>query len=160
MAIKTVIDGEADIAVAALPRPLPKTLVFKVLTQVSLDFIAPQIAWEYSNALKKKIPWKEIPMILSERGIARKQIDAWFKKKKIKPNIYAQVSGNEAILSMVSLGCGVGIVPGLVIENSPLRNRIIPLKIRPALMPYDVGICIRKRKINSRLIRAFWELGG
>jgi LysR family positive regulator for ilvC len=97
-------------------------------------------------------------MILSERGMARRKIDAWFKKKTIKPNIYAQVSGNEAILSMVSLGCGVGIVPDLVIANSPLRSRVSPLKMRPALPPYEVGLCIPKRRMNSRLIQAFWQI--
>jgi LysR family positive regulator for ilvC len=161
LAVRKVIDGEADIAVAPLPQKLRQPLAFKVLTQVTLDVIAPKVAWEYSSALQqKKIAWEGIPMILSERGIARKKIDAWFKKKNVTPTIYAQVSGNEAILSMVSLGCGVGIVPGLVIENSPLRSRITRLKIKPALTPYDVGICVQKRRINSRLVRAFWEIDG
>ena len=47
-------------------------------------------------------------MIVSEHGLARKRIDAWIKKKRIQPNIYAQVAGNEVILSMVGLGCGIG----------------------------------------------------
>lgn len=159
IAIRKVIDGEVDIAVAPQPQEPRHPLLFKMLTQVGLDAVAPKVAWEYSDALQQRpIPWDSVPMILSERGMARKKIDAWFKKKNIKPNIYAQVSGNEAILSMVSLGCGVGIVPRLVIDNSPLRNRITPLKIKPALTPYDVGICIQKRKMNSRLIRAFWQI--
>lgn len=159
VAIKKVVEGEADIAVAALPAQLPKVLAFKILTQVSLVFIAPKIPWEFTKMLKGKTPWDKIPMILSEHGLARKKIDAWFKQKIIQPNIYALVSGNEAILSMVSLGCGVGIVPGLAIENSSLKDRITILDIKPQLAPYDVGICIQKRKLNSRLVRAFWESG-
>ena len=159
VAIRKVIDGEVDIAVAPRPQRPVLALAFKVLTQVRPQFVAPRVAWEYSSALKeKRIPWEEIPLILSERGIARKKIDAWFAKKKIKPRIYAHVSGNEAILSMVTLGCGVGVVPGLVVENSPLQSRITRLQVKPVLAPYDVGICIQQRRVNSRLIRAFWQI--
>jgi len=158
IAVKKVIEREVDLAVAAMPDRLPDSVVFRELTQVSLDFIAPKITWEFSKALKKNIPWEQIPMILSQRSLARKRVDDWFKKQKIQPNIYAQVSGNEAILSMVSLGCGIGIVPSLVIENSPIRNRITRLNVKPTLAPYSVGICVHKRQITSRLVRAFWEL--
>lgn len=157
MAIQKVVEGEIDIAVTPLPDTLPKTLQFKILTEASLVFIAPKISWEFSGSLKDSIPWNEIPMILSEHGLARKRIDAWFRKKGIKPKIYAHVSGNEAILSMVSLGCGVGIVPRLVIENSPIQNKVALLDIQPELTPYSVGICVQKRRIQSPLVRAFWE---
>ncbi len=158
MAIQKVVEGETDIAVSALPERIPKELMFKVLTETALVFVAPKNPWEFSGSLKKEIPWKKIPIIISEHGLARKRIDAWFKKKGIQPNIYAQVAGNEAILSMVSLGCGIGVVPRLVFENSPLQKNISILDIKPELTPYAVGICIRKRKINSRLVRAFWEV--
>ena len=97
-------------------------------------------------------------MVFSQHGVARQKVDAWFKKKNIQPSIYAQVSGNEAILSMVSLGCGVGVVPSLVIENSPIRHRIVRLNIKPALPPYPVGIFIHKKKAKSRLIQSFWQM--
>jgi LysR family positive regulator for ilvC len=159
VAIRKVIDGEVDVAVAPRPQQPYPSLAFKVLTQVSIEFIAPRVVWEYTRALQEKpIPWEAIPMILSERGIARKKIDAWFRRKNIKPRIYAHVSGNEAILSMVTLGCGVGVVPELVVENSPLKGRITRLQVKPVLAPYDVGICIQQRRMNSRLIQAFWEI--
>ena len=42
----------------------------------------------------------------------------------MQPTIYAQVAGNEAIVSMVSLGFGVGVVPKIVLDNSPLADRV------------------------------------
>jgi LysR family transcriptional regulator, positive regulator for ilvC len=158
MAIKKVIEGETDLAVSALPEKLPKELMFKILTETALVFVAPKNPWEFSRSLKKEIPWEKIPMIISEHGLARKRIDAWFKKKGIQPNIYAQVAGNEAILSMVGLGCGIGVIPKLVFESSPLQKNISILSIKPELAHYAVGICIQKRKIKSRLVRAFWEI--
>jgi LysR family positive regulator for ilvC len=158
IAVKNVVDGDIDIAVTALPDRLPKILEFKVLTQVDPVFVAPKVPWEFSKAFKTNIPWAKIPMILSSKGLVRKRVDQWFKKKKIQPNIYAQVAGNEAILAMVALGCGVGIVPGLVVANSSIRDRIITLGVKPPLPPYDVGVCAKKRKMKFRLVRAFWEV--
>ena len=161
VAVKQVVEGEVDFAVAALPDHIPSTLDFNIFTHVSLDFIAPNTLWEYSDRvddLKNGIVWEKIPMILGLQGIARKRADAWFRDKGIKPNIYALVSGNEAIISMVALGCGVGIVPGLVIENSPVRHRVRPMQVSPTPAPYPVGICVQKRRLASRLIQAFWEI--
>ncbi len=157
-AIKKVVEGEVDLAVAALPDRRPNNLEFKALARVSPAFISPGIPWEYAALLKNPIPWAKIPIILSQRGLARQRIDAWFRRKKIRPNIYAQVAGHEAILTMVSLGCGVGIAPSLVVENSPIQNRINLMDVKPALEPYAVGICAHKRKMKSRLVRAFWNL--
>ena len=158
IAVRKVSEGEVDLAVAALPDRLPKNSEFRVLARVSLAFVAPKTEWEFSGAMHKRMPWEKVPMILSQRGLARKRVDDWFRKRKIQPKIYAQVSGNEAILSMVSLGCGVGVVPELVLENSPVQNRLVRLNVRPELPPYDVGICVQKRRLKSPLVRAFFEL--
>ena len=74
---------------------------------------------------------------------------------KIQPNIYAQVSGHEAILSTVSPGCGIGVVPKLVFDKSPLKKNVRILDVEPEISLYAVGICIQKRKLKSRLVRAF-----
>ena len=158
MAVRQVAQGDVDFAVAALPDRLPAAMAFKVLTRVALEFIAPEMPWEFDTENVKEIPWSQIPMILSQRGLARKRVDAWLKQQKITPNIYALVSGNEAILSMVALGCGIGIVPGLVVENSPVRDRIRRLPVKSGPAPYPVGICAKKRRLSSRLIQAFWDI--
>jgi LysR family positive regulator for ilvC len=86
---------------------------------------------------KKSIPWDRIPMIAAEKGMARKRTDTWFRSKNIKPNIYAQVSGNESILAMVSLGFGIGIVPQLVLEKNIINRDVQVLDIRPEIKPYS-----------------------
>ena len=45
------------------------------------------------------------------------------------PLIYATVSGHEAIVSMVALGCGIALIPQVVVDNcpEPVRNRISSL---------------------------------
>ena len=88
--------------------------------------------------------------------MARKRIDRWFKEQAIKPLIYAQVAGNEAIVSMVSLGFGIGVVPKIVLENSPLANTVDILDIHPTLKAYEVGIITLEKKLKNPLVNAFW----
>ena len=89
---------------------------------------------------KSPAHWAQVPMILAEGGIARNRIDSWFRNIDVKPRIYAQVAGNEVIVSMVSLGLGIGVVPAIVLEHSPMRDRIQILDVQPALDPYDIGL--------------------
>jgi len=95
-------------------------------------------------------------MVLSESGLSRQRVDAWFARLGLQPKIYAQVAGNEAIVSMVSLGFGIGIVPRIVLDNSPLAGKVQVLDIRPELEAYDVGLFTLEKKLRSPLINAFW----
>jgi len=156
-AIQRVIANEEDITIAAKPDSLPAGLAFKQIATSPLVFIAPQQDDSLDPKLSsEKIDWSDIPMILSEEGVARKRIDRWFKQQSVKPLIYAQVAGNEAIVSMVSLGFGVGVVPKIVLDNSPLSDKVRILPVEPELKAYDVGLFALQKKLQSPLINAFW----
>jgi len=79
------------------------------------------------------------------------------EKWAFTPRIYAQVEGYEAIVSMVSLGLGVGVVPKIVLDNSPLLSRIKVLNVSSKLEAFDVGLFTLKRNLNNPLISAFWD---
>ena len=98
---------------------------------------------------------------MPEHGPSRQRIDLWFKQQKItSPRIYATVAGHEAIVSMVALGCGVALLPKVVMENSPERVRERITEWSTNLMePFDVGICVQKRRLSEKIISAFWALG-
>lgn len=76
----------------------------------------------------------------------------------VNPRIYAQVAGNEAIVSMVSLGVGIGVVPKIVLDNSPLIDRVKVLDVKPELEPYNVGLFTLKKSLKNPLVNAFWSL--
>ena len=80
------------------------------------------------------------------------------KKNHISPNITSEVSGNEAIIPMVTLGCGIGIVPQLVLDRSPFRDKVVILDNSPQLEPYVVGLCSTKRNLQRASVKAFWQL--
>ena len=95
--------------------------------------------------------------MLPASGLARAYADRWFKRKRIVPTIYGEVPGSEAILALVSLGCGVGIVPRLVMDKSPLRAEVRAIDVEPELGEFRVGVCTQRRKLKSPLVRAFWD---
>ena len=159
LAIERIMSGVEDIAIAARPETLPQALSFKTFTDTPLIFIAPKQD-KFFRDLTVRQPksfWPQLPLIISEKGLARDRINAWFRKKNIIPTIYAQVAGNEAIVSMVSLGFGIGLVPKIVVDNSPLKNSVKPFLQQPDLKPYEVGICVLKRRLKSPLVEAFWS---
>lgn len=155
-AIEQVASGKEDIAISARPDQLPGEINFHSIALSPLVFIAPA-SGEISIPDTEE-EWASTPMILSEKGVGRQRIDRWFEGKNIKPKIYAQVAGNEAIVSMVSLGFGIGVVPQIVLDNSPLSNKVKVLDVKPWLAAYDVGLCVLEKKLKSPLIQAFWSL--
>ena len=156
--LQKVIDEEVDISIISMPEKLPQNIDFYPITVTPLVFVAPDFDTGFLLKESVDIDLKKIPFILPEKGVARKRADLWFHKKNISPLVYAQVSGNEAILAMVSLGCGIGLVPELVIKKSPFKNKIRIIDIKPAFESYIVGICMNKRNIKNRFIKVFRDL--
>ncbi len=160
-AIDRVVALEEDLAIAARPDSLPAAVRFKPIRTSPLVFIAPVESADPSLAqLPPADPgdWQQIPMILAAGGIARRRVDTWFRTLDVTPKIYAQVAGNEAIVSMVSLGLGIGVVPKIVLDNSPHAARVRVLDVKPELDAYDLGLFTLKRHLNNPLVNAFWSL--
>jgi LysR family transcriptional regulator, positive regulator for ilvC len=150
--IERVLAGQEDIAIAAKPDKIPAGISFKPITDSPLIFICAKEKTEWNHT-----EWNQIPVIIPEEGLARERLDFWFKSQQIKPNIYAEVKGNEAIVSMVSLGFGVGVLPKIVLDNSPLKDQIENFIQQPDLGPYAMGICVMQKKLKSPIVNAFWE---
>ncbi|MDH5674681.1 MAG: HTH-type transcriptional activator IlvY [Myxococcales bacterium] len=157
-ALEVLQEGAVDASVAALPARLPRGLVARDVTRTALRFVAPRAQCEVTRLLEQDpVDWARVPMVLPERGIARRSIDGWFQRRHLTPQIYGEVSGNEAALSLISLGCGVGIVPALVMDKSPLRSEVRTLDVKPALPDFRVGICTRRTSLGVPVVAAFWD---
>lgn len=157
-ALPKLQSGEADVTIAALPDRLPHQLQFIKVIDTPLIFIAPAHFKESVVYNENEIDWQKTPMIMAERGLGRQRQDNWFRKRTIRPNIYAQVAGNEAIIAMVSLGCGIGVVPQLVLEKSPLQDQVVTLDVHPKLTPFTVGVCTVQKNMLNPIIKAFWDI--
>jgi LysR family transcriptional regulator, positive regulator for ilvC len=157
-ALSMLEEGGFDVTVAGLPDRLPRSLVTKTLAVTPLLFLAPMVACPVSLAAERpRHRWRDLPLILPRFGLAREHTDAWFRRRRVRPPIYAEIQGHEAILSLVALGCGVGVVPALVLEKSPLRDQLRVLDVTPSLPDFRVGICTPRRKLQSPVVAALWD---
>lgn len=159
-AVERVREGHEDIAIGARPDALPPGVAFQPIARTALCFIGPRITQLLSEdqvVSPSAERWREVPMILSEDGLIRARLERWLRGHGIRPRIYAQVAGNEAIVSMVSLGFGIGVVPEIVLKNSPLNGMIQRHKITPQLADLEVGLFTLAKRLKHPLIKAFWE---
>ncbi|MGX9419356.1 HTH-type transcriptional activator IlvY [Vibrio sp. RC27] len=159
-AIDKVLSDEADLSISALPDNLPSRIAFESISEIPLSVIAPVGMSAFADALNQDQPqWSDIPFVVPEAGTARDRANAWFKQMKIKPNIYAQIAGHEAIVSMVALGYGVGIAPDVVINNSPVRDKIQRLSESDVIKPFQLGVCCKRSKLlDEPLLSALWKV--
>lgn len=157
-ALDRLASGEVDVTVAALPLRVPRHLVSRVVTVTPLIFVAPAAPCEVSRRVdKRNIEWSEVPLILPAQGLARDAVDKWFRARRIKPDVYSEVMGNEALLALVSTGCGVGVVPKLVMDRSPLSGDVRKLDVEPRIGEFHVGVCTEQRSLSNPVVNAFWN---
>ena len=152
-------NDEVDLAVVTEPERPAAELRFVRLAYTELSFIAPTSDEELSRRAKLGgSHWNGLPTILPRRGLERQRIDAWLEQQAARPEIYAEVDGNEAILALVALGCGVGIVPELVRKDSPLRGRIEQVDVKRPPRGYHVSLCAKGPTLSRRTAAVLWEL--
>lgn len=149
---------DADIVIAALPDVVPKEFIFQTISQTPLVFITPLQYPEIVIRTADGIDWEKTPLIIPDHGLSRDRIDQWFAKENFIPKIYSQVAGNEAIIVMVSLGCGIGLIPEMVLEKSPFFNQVKILEGVPELPPFSIGLCTRKNNIDNPRVKALWSI--
>lgn len=162
-AIERIAEGGEDIGITAKPRQMSSRVSYQELTRSSLRLLVPNIPCavnEQISAAGENITPEllaGLPFILPERGVARNLVEQWFRQLQIKPSVYAQVSGHEAIVSTVGLGLGIGVVPELVLTTSFLRERVRVMPVEPALPTMAIGVVALQQRLTNPLVKAFWD---
>jgi LysR family positive regulator for ilvC len=148
------LSAGADVVVAALSKDEEPNLVKKIVTSTPIVGVA---SHDLARMLGEPPQWRGVPLVLPGFGQVRDKIDAWVRTEGFKPEIYSEVDGNEAILSLAALGCGVGFVPLLVWENSSLKHQV-EVVAQGLFGEFHVGFCTRARQLEkSAIINAFWS---
>ncbi len=161
--IERVANRMEDCAIVAEPESLATSLSFAPLRRSPLVLIGPADKGGLHQLLKshqrkKTEPdWANVPFVLAERGLARERLLAHFKDRGVHPHVYAEVGGHEAVVSMVSLGFGVALVPEIVITASPQRSAISVLPWMADLDEFVIGLCTRRELLADPLVQAFWS---
>ncbi|NKB77489.1 MAG: HTH-type transcriptional activator IlvY [Gammaproteobacteria bacterium] len=161
--IERVLGGREDSAIVAMPDDFPDKLSFLPLRTTPLKLIGPNMPSASTRILDQcqtdgsDPDWSKVPIVLAERGLARERLLQQLQLFKCKPLIYAQVAGHEAVVSMVSLGFGIALVPELVIEHSPQRQNVRILPWLNDLPAFQLGLCAMHEHLDDPLLNAFWE---
>lgn len=155
-AITRVQSGEAQIGMGSRPANLPGSIEFKTVAKTPLVFIVPRR--QPGDRKITRANWQDYPVILPQRGVARDRVTRWLRQKGLTPQVSAQVAGNEAIVSMVSLGGVIGIVPRIVLDNSPIQDRVKILRLDAKLAPLEVGLFALRKQLKSKLVNALWTI--
>lgn len=157
-AVEMIQTNQADLAIAGKPEKLSKSIFFKKFDEISIQLYAPMNNFVINQAINKS-NWKEIPLIVPQYGPSRVLVNKWLKQKKIhSAQIWSEVAGHEAILSMIALGCGAALLPSVVYAHSAesLKKKIHVYNVN--LPSFDLGFCVQKKRLDEPVIHAFWQL--
>ena len=148
-------ESGSDVAIAAIPDVFPEHLDYLYIAKTPLVWIRSDNSPSVSA---DPMDWEHTPLILPKRGLARQRFERWIQEMAVKPTVYAEVTGNEAIIAMVHLGCGIGLVPEMVLVKSSVNKSISIINVSPPLKPYTIGICVKKKKLGNPVTKAFWDV--
>ncbi len=151
-AIPAVREGRADIAVAAIPQKGIEDGL------IGLDAIpvrrSPLVFAASVGGPFEKLSGSpqdiisSVPLILPKTGLARRRFENWISSRNVKPLIAAETEGNEAIMALVQLGLGIGLVPQIVLTNGPYINGFTSHAALNALGYYEIGF-IQKTQFSG-----------
>jgi len=161
LAINRVLDSHEDMAIAAKPIKLPGQIAFTSVGYSPLVLIAPKIACPISEKLSasEQIDWSDLEFIVAEQGLSRQRLEQWWRKKNIHGRIYAQVAGHEAMVSMVSLGLGIAMVPKIVLDNSPLKDKVqIVSDAEQTVAGFEIGLAVLNKERHDPALNAIWSI--
>ena len=143
-----------DFVIAALPDKLPPEILAVPLVTFPLVLIAPKAPVQPLPGLSgNQVDLARTPFILAEHGQLRYEVDAWLKSQQLKPHIYAEVAGHEAIVSLCALGFGVAVAPKLVVELSPFKNDVTILQA-PHLPDFRLALCCLQSRAHEPILQA------
>jgi LysR family transcriptional regulator, positive regulator for ilvC len=163
--IERVLAGQDDLAVTIRPLQQAQRMDFLPLLETPLQFCMPAAPCQVRDKVLQEqaaadFDWESVPLIVPERGTTKEILDDWLRERGIRPRIYAQVAGHEAIVAMVSLGLGVGIAPRLVIESGGLGEGVASIGVEQELPSLSIGLASLRQRLNSPLVRALWDVAG
>lgn len=142
-----VREGKADLALAALPETGFVDLDSYSVRRTPLVFVSsgngPFGALDLSGETLLRTALGSVPLILPVAGLARARFDRWARRSGVKPHIAAETAGNEAVLALARLGLGLGLVPRIVLENSPFAEGLVQYQAGADFGDYDIGFVMR-----------------
>jgi LysR family positive regulator for ilvC len=155
-ALTALAAGRVDVSVAAVEERVPRDLVAH---RVATTALVPVTSSTVAARLPAKVSpqWSRVPWVLPAEGLARTLVDQWFRRLRVRPLVAAEAVGHEAVLALVALGCGVGLVPKLVADKAPASADLRVVKVAPALPSFDIAVCTLPESFDRAPVAALWQ---
>ena len=80
------------------------------------------------------------PFMLLERG-GRSEVGNYLDENRVQPDIRFRTWDDYSVMSMVSAGLGIGVLPSLILKNLP--ERVVTRPLKPPLFR-EIGVIRRK----------------
>ena len=130
-------EGRVDLALAALPEGGFTGMDCFSVRKTPLVFVSAR------GLVPRDGPhWATVGLILPRRGLARERFDRWARLSDLKVHVAAETAGNEAILALARLGLGLGLVPQIVLDNSPFAEGLEVWNPESGLGDYEIGFVL------------------
>jgi len=156
-AINAVKENRAMLAVAAIPESGVSNMETISVLKTPLIFAAPKNGPFTNLQGSPQDILSTVPLVLPKTGLARNRFDKWVKSRNVIPNIAAETEGNEAILAIAELGLGIGLVPQIVLENGPYKDKFEVQQTGNILGYYDVGFIHKKDFSGTNSAKRLFE---
>jgi len=164
--ISRVLAGLNDVSVSVRPQQLPPTLGFLPLVNTPLNFYLPTTDCALRNLFSGQggetpaADWSNVPFIVPERGVTKDLLEEWLLRRQLRPQIYAQVAGHEAIAAMAALGLGVGVSPALVVEAGAMADGVEPMVLDDEPPALTIGLCYQQKRLADPRVSSLWQVAG
>lgn len=144
--------GDVDAAIAALPARLPRTLVAAEIATT------PLVAVAVADLRVPERTWEGAPLIVPRQGVTRELVDTWRRTALRHGHTLQETDSHEEVVALTALGSGIGIVPALVADASPLRPRLRDLTPPQRLPLMRLGLCARRTDVDAGPLALLWGL--
>lgn len=151
-ALPRVLEGSSDIAIAPVPDHVPEGIAIKALTTTAIVFAG------HPELLEPGIEHRRY--LLPAAGLVRERVNAWFRRRRIVPDVVAAPASHEAVLALARAGQGVASLPELVI-TAALPDAGLEVEHRhPDLPDLTIALCATRSTLTRRAVAAFWARSG
>lgn len=141
--------GEVDCGFAV--RPIADDLTSYPLVHDPLRILLPTSHPLAHRAVFPSEALAEEPYIELENG-EYSEMDELFRKNGVTPQVRFVISNDYAVMSMVEAGLGFGVLPELILRNTPFDMAILKPEIPTER---EIHLVIREEKTASEATRAF-----
>lgn len=158
--IDALLNEEIDLGIAIPPRgaKLPSTLAYLPLNREQLVLALPEKWARKSKGRVNLADWADSPLIVFPRSSApalHDAITAYYAAQKVIPRFGQEAIQMQTIVSLVSAGMGIALVPGSL--RNLQRAGVVYRELSGRSPEIEMGLMWRKQA-SSAALEAFMQL--